>query len=130
MPRRPRRAKTDRLAVHKRLMLLRWHHAGEQQVWSVVHVPSMAAADRRQLPRDLLPAQHDRTRVSNRSKGVRASPGRAVPLQGDFQTRLEPPRLWEGSPSPEGCGSGSAVSGRNWQASLNAWRRGQRHAAC
>jgi hypothetical protein len=41
--RRHRRAKTDRLDVHKLLTMLLRHHAGEQKVWSVVQVPSMGS---------------------------------------------------------------------------------------
>jgi transposase len=100
--RRKRRAKTDRLDVHKLLMLLLRHQAGEQQVWSVVQVPTRAAEDRRQLPRELLTAKPDRTRVSKRIKGLLASPGLAVPLPGDGKPRLEQQRLWEGSPLPVG----------------------------
>jgi transposase len=69
---RYRRAKTDRLDVHKlRTMLLR-QAAGETKVWSVVRVPSVAAEDRRQLHRALLTTKRERTRVLNRIKGLRA----------------------------------------------------------
>jgi hypothetical protein len=46
--RRYHRAKTDRLDVHKLLTMLLRHAAGEKQVWSVVRVPSVVDADRRQ----------------------------------------------------------------------------------
>jgi len=100
--RRKRRAKTDRLDVHKLLTMWLRHHAGEQTVWSVVHVPSVADEDRRQLHRELLTTKRDRTRLINRSKGLLASPGLTVPLQGDFKTQLEQQRLWAGSPIPVG----------------------------
>src|ERR1041384_8329422 len=64
--RRQRRAKTDRLDVHQLLTMLRRHWAGEPKVWSVVRVPSVLEADRRQLHRALTAAKRDRTRVLNR----------------------------------------------------------------
>jgi transposase len=68
--RRQRRAKTDRLAVHKLLPMLLRHMAGERKVWSVVRVPSVDEADRRQLHRALTTAKQDRTRGINRRKGL------------------------------------------------------------
>jgi hypothetical protein len=52
--RRKRRAKSDRLDAIKLVsMLIRWHN-GEKKVWSVVHVPTVADEDRRQLHRELI----------------------------------------------------------------------------
>jgi transposase len=45
--RRYRRAKTDRLDVHKLLTMLLRHVAGEKKVWSVVRVPSGAGGGAR-----------------------------------------------------------------------------------
>jgi transposase len=55
--RRHRRAKTDRLDVHKLLTMLLRHGAGEPKVWSVVRVPSEVDEDHRQLYRELLTAK-------------------------------------------------------------------------
>jgi len=68
--RRQRRAKTDRLDVHKLLTMLLRHMAGEKKVWSVVRIPSIDEEDRRQLHREMLTAKQDRTRVINRMKGL------------------------------------------------------------
>ena len=68
--RRQRRAKTDRLDVHKLLMMRLRHMAGKQKVWSVVRVPSVEEEDRRQLHRELMTAKRDRTRIINRLKGL------------------------------------------------------------
>jgi transposase len=68
--RRQRRAKTDRLDVRKLLTMLLRHMAGAKKVWSVVRVPSVDEADRRQLHRDMLTAKQDRPRVINRIKGL------------------------------------------------------------
>jgi transposase len=98
--RRQRRAKTDRLDVHKLLMMLLRHMAGERKVWSVVRVPSVEEEDRRQLHRELTTAKCDRTRVSNRIKGLLAGYGVQLTLQGDVDAQLEQVHQWDGSPLP------------------------------
>jgi transposase len=90
--RRYRRAKTDRLDVPKLLTMLRRHAAGEKQVGSVVRVPSVADADRRQLHRELLTTKRDRTRVINRIKGLLAGFGMRLALHGEVETPL--PAAW------------------------------------
>jgi hypothetical protein len=66
--RRKRRAKSDRLdAVKLVSMLIRWHN-GEKKVWSVVHIPTVADMDRRQLHRELIELKSERTEVDNRVK--------------------------------------------------------------
>jgi transposase len=100
--RRHRRAKTDRLDVHKLLTMLLRYVAGEQRVWSSVRVPSLEEEDRRQLHRALATAKRDRTRVINRIKGLLASQGLVRPPSGAFQQQLESLRLWDGSPLPAG----------------------------
>src|SRR5262249_10680777 len=98
--RRQRRAKTDRLDVHKLLTMLLRHTAGEKKVWSVVRVPSVAEEDRRQLHRDLTTAKCDRTRVINRITGLLAGYGVQLVLQGAVEAQLEQARPWDGSPLP------------------------------
>jgi transposase len=72
VPRRYRRATTDRLAVPKVLPRRRRHTAGAQQVWRVVRVPSGGDEDRRPRHRALLTTQRARTRVLHRSTGLLA----------------------------------------------------------
>ncbi len=86
--RRKRRAKTDRLDGESLLDLLLRHRAGSRKkVWSVVRVPTLEQEDRRHLHRELLSAKRDRTRVTNRMKGLLANhgltlePKRNVPAQ-------------------------------------------------
>jgi transposase len=98
--RRYRRAKTDRLDVHKLLTMRLRHAAGEKKVWSVVRVPSVAEDDRRQLHRELLTTKRDRTRVLNRIKGLLAGSGIRLGLQGDVETQLDEVRQWDGAPLP------------------------------
>jgi transposase len=98
--RRQRRANTDRLDVHKLLMMLRRYLAGERKVWSVVRVPSVEDKDRRQLHRELLTAKRDRTRVTDRIQGLLAGYGIRLHLTGDMPSQLEQLRQWDGSPFP------------------------------
>jgi len=98
--RRSRRAQTERLEVQKlRTMLLR-HAAGAKQGWRVVRVPSVAAADRRQGPRDLLTTQRARTRVIKRIQGLLAGCGMRLGVPGEVETQREEGRQWEGAPRP------------------------------
>ena len=128
--RRYRRAKTERLDGHKRLTMLLRHAAGEKKVWRVVRVPSVADADRRQLHRDLLTTKRARTRVSNRSKGLRAGYGIRLGLQGDVETQLHevPPVGWRAAPrslvrSPAaGVAAGPAAHGADWKPGGSAAR--------
>jgi transposase len=110
--RRHRRAKTDRLDVHKLLTMLLRHMAGERKVWSVVRVPSVADEDRRQLHRELLTTKRDRTRVINRMKGLLAGYGVRLALQGDVEAQLAQARQWDGSPLPAAL---QARLQREWQ---------------
>jgi transposase len=59
--RRYRRVKTDRLDVGKLLNMLVRYQQGEAKVWSVVHVPSVAEEDQRQLHRELLALKREQT---------------------------------------------------------------------
>jgi transposase len=98
--RRQRRAKPDRLEVHQWRTRLRRYLAGEQRVWRVVRVPSVEEEDRRPLHRDLMTATRDRTRVTNRLRGLLASDGVHSNGVGDVAVPLEQSRPWDGSPLP------------------------------
>jgi transposase len=100
--RRFRRAKTDRLDVGKLLNMLVRYHQGEPKVWSVVHVPSRAVEDQRQLHRELLALKREQTHHINRIKGVLASQGVVLEVKTDFLKQLEQARLWDGSSVPAG----------------------------
>ena len=110
--RRYRRAKTDRLDVHKLLTMLLRHTAGEKKVWSVVRVPSVVDADRRQRHRALLTTKRDRPRVINRIKGWLAGYGMRMALQGDVETQLDEVHQWDGTPLPTAL---RARLKREWQ---------------
>jgi transposase len=100
--RRQRRAKTDRMDTVRLLGLLLRYEAGERTAWSVVRVPGDAEEDSRQLHRELLTTQRDRTRVTNRIRGLLANQGLEIDLAKDVPMQLERLRRWDGSSLPEG----------------------------
>jgi transposase len=100
--RRAKRAKTDSLDVKKLLTMLLRYESGEQKVWSVVHVPSVEAEDSRHLHRQLRAFKADRTRHSNRMKGLLVGQGVRLPVEADFPERIEKVRLWDGRSLPPG----------------------------
>jgi len=102
IPRRRRRAKTDRLDATKLVMMLVRSELGDERVWSVVRVPTADEEDRRQLHRELLTLKKERTRQVNRIKGLLASVGVRLQVTPDFLRELEAARLWDGSPVPPG----------------------------
>lgn len=98
--RKARRAKTDRLDVHKLLhLLMRWD-GGERKVWSVVHVPSAAAEDARQLTREIATVREDRTRLRNRIQGLLATQGVRLTLGATFERALAAARTGDGQAFP------------------------------
>lgn len=104
--RRKRRAKTDSLDVGKLLTMLMRYDSGEHKVWSIVRVPSAEEEDRRQLHRELRSAKKERTRTTNRIKGLLASQG--IRLEGRLNlgnTGVEAMRLWNGARLGEGLKS-------------------------
>jgi transposase len=99
--RRQRRLKTDRIDVLKLFTMLARYHNGESAVWSVLHVPSPQAEDARHLHRELLTLKAERTRVTNRIKGLLVAQGLcASSLARGFSGQLAELRLWDGSTLP------------------------------
>lgn len=93
--RRRHRIKTDRIDALKLLTMLVRYHNGEADVWSVVHVPSLEAEDARHLHRELLTLKAQRTRLTNRIKGLLAVQGLGVSsLTRDFPRLLATLSLW------------------------------------
>jgi transposase len=100
--RRQRRAKTDRMDTDRLLGLLVRYEAGERTAWSVVRAPSDAEEDARQLHRELLTAKRDRTRVTNRMRGLLANQGLEIDLAKAVPAQLAGLRRWDGSLLPDG----------------------------
>lgn len=101
VPRRQRRAKTDRLDAESLLRLLLRRVGGEERVWREVHVPPVEVEDTRQLQRELRTLKAERTRLRNRMRGLLAAQGVRIPLDRELLLRLDRVRLWDGSPLPE-----------------------------
>jgi transposase len=97
-----RHVKTDRVDLAKLLRMLLDYARGERDVWSVVNVPSPEAEDRRQLHRELETLKHEKTRLTNRIKGLLASQGLRLDLVREFPERLDAARLWDDSAVPKG----------------------------
>jgi transposase len=98
--RRKRRAKSDRLDAIKLVsMLARWH-GGERNVWRVVHVPSVADEDGRQLHRELIELKAERTELVNRIKGLLAGLGMSITVDTRLPKRLGELRQWDEAPVP------------------------------
>jgi transposase len=95
--RRARRAKTDRLDVHKLLAKLMRYDGGDRKAWSVVRVPTIEQEDARHLHRGLWALKKDRTRVVNRIKGLLATQGIRLPGMQVVGLRLEGLKVWDGS---------------------------------
>jgi transposase len=98
--RKQRRAKTDRLDLDGLLRLLLRHEAGERRAFAVVRVPTDAEEDARHLHRELLTAKRDRTRVTNRMRGLLANQGLTIDFAKDVPGQLDRMRRWDDSPLP------------------------------
>jgi transposase len=103
--RRKRRAKSDGLDVGKLMLMLIRYYYGEHKVWSVVRVPSPEEEDRRQLHRELKSLKREKTRTTNRIKGLLATQGIRLTRLDLSDPQLNAIRLWDGKPLLEGMKS-------------------------
>ena len=101
VPRRKRRAKTDRLDAESLVRLLARYHAGEHKVCSVVRVPTAEQEDALRLHRELDRLKNERKGHNNRIKGLLVLHGICVTggLKG-LSKLLDSIRLWNGEPLP------------------------------
>ena len=90
--------KTDRIDVEKLLdLLIRFHCFGLRKAFRVVRVPSVSAEAGQRLHREDEYLIRQRTRISNRIKGLLVAQGvDEVSLKGDFASYLDRVRLWDG----------------------------------
>ena len=90
--------KTDRIDVEKLLdLLIRYHCFGLRQAFRVVRVPGVAAEAGQRLHREDEYLLRQRTRISNRIKGLLVAQGLdKVSLRGDFARYLDRVALWNG----------------------------------
>jgi len=102
VPRRARRAKTDRADAHALLRMLRRYAGGERKVWRVVRVPSEARETERRLGRERERLTKERTSMTNRIRSILATQGiRYTSVIGsDFAERLQGFRRFDGTAMP------------------------------
>lgn len=94
---RRKHVKTDRVDVEKLVDLLLRYCLGFRQAFRVVRVPPEDAEAGQRLHREDEYLTGQRTRVSNRIKGLLVTQGiTELSLQGDFAARLERVRRWDG----------------------------------
>ena len=127
VPRRQRRAKTDRIDGEKLLQLLLRHWGGERQMWQVVHVPSRDGEDARHASRSLTTLQRERTRCRNRIHSLVALHGVRLRVDAQLPARLAAVRDWAGAPLPPGVQVRVLETWRVWQA-VEIERRARRTA--
>lgn len=127
VPRRLRRAKTDRIDGEKLLQLLLRHWGGERKMWQVVHVPSRAAEDARHASRSLTTLQRERTRCRNRIHSLLAVHGVQLRVDARLPARLAVAADWAGAPLPPGVQARVLETWRVWQA-VETERRARRTA--
>jgi len=103
--RKHRRAKTDSLDVESLLKLLIHYHLGEKKAFSVVRVPTEEEEDRRHLHRGFQTLKKEKTRTTNRIRGLLAT--QSVQMQRlDLSDRqLQAIRIWNGKSLKEGLKS-------------------------
>jgi transposase len=102
VPRRNRRAKTDRLDVESLVRLLGRYESGETQVWSVVRVPSEGQEDELRLHREMDRLKKERAGHTNRIKSLLVLHG--IPLKASpfhLRKQLDDLRCWNGKALPE-----------------------------
>ena len=103
VPRRQRRAKTDAIDGETLLRTLLAWRRGEPRVCAMVVPPTPGEEDRRRLTRERGTLLEERTRHTNRIKGLLAGQGVTDydPLRKDRLTRLDALRTGDGRPLPE-----------------------------
>ena len=101
--RRRKHVKTDRVDVEKLVDLLLRYCLGFRKAFRVVRVPPEEAEAGQRLHREDEYLTRQRTRVTNRMKGLLVAQGiTELSLKGDFAARLERERRWDGQGlSPE-----------------------------
>jgi transposase len=100
--RRTRRAQRAGLDVRKLWRRLRRYAQGAREGGRVVHGPSVAAEDGRQLHRDLETLKQERASTTTRLKGLRSRPGRRLTSLSQCPAQLDALRRWEGAELPRG----------------------------
>lgn len=100
--RRARHAKSDGVDAQKLLDLLVRSAPGQKRGFRVVRVPSPQEEDARQLHRELAALKQERTRHTNRMRGLLAGQGIDLKVGPSFRQELQEARLFDGGPVAAG----------------------------
>jgi len=99
--RRARRAKTDRLDARRLLGMLARYYGGDEDVWSVVRVPTVGDEDRRRAHREIERLKSEKTGHTNRIRGLLSLHGvRLGAITDSLAALLDSTRLYDGSALP------------------------------
>jgi len=98
--RRFRRAKSDRIDADKLLTMLIRYLNGEQKLWSVLHIPTVAQEDVRRLNREIDRLKKERTAHTNRIKSLLVLHGIQLGVGRYFLKTLEEVTQWNGEVLP------------------------------
>ena len=97
---RARRMKTDHLDVKSLHGQLIRYVKGDDDVWRVVHVPSVEDEDRRRLYRERERLINEQGQHTNRIKSLLVLHGIRMELRKDFAEQLDTLCQWDGTPLP------------------------------
>ena len=91
VPRKARRAKTDKIDLAKLMRVQLAHERGEPRVCSIVHVPTVAQEDAKRVSRERASLLQERISHTNRIKGLLFAQGvrDTDPLARNFLARLD-----------------------------------------
>ena len=116
VPRRARRAKTDRLDGTRLLRMLWRYWGGERDLWHVVHVPTREAEEARHASRGVTTWSAERTRYRNRIHSLLALHGVAtLPIDARMPERIAGTRDWAGAELPPGVQARVLETWRVWR---------------
>lgn len=101
VPRRQRRAKTDRLDAKRLLLLLRRYDKGEKTALHVLHIPTPEEEDARHPHRERERWVKEKTRLTNRIRSLLVTQGPAPKdVNSKLAARLDKMACWDRSPLP------------------------------
>jgi len=98
---RGKRAKTDRKDAEQLVRQLIRYSRGEEDVWSVVQVPTEESEDARQLHRDMAVLKRERQQHRMRMQSLLFTQGLDVQVTPKLMKQLDALRCWNGEPLPE-----------------------------
>ena len=113
---RRKRAKTDRVDAEQLVRQLIRYVGGEQDVWSVVRVPTAEAEDARQLHRDIAVLKRERQQHRVRIQSLLFTQGLDVEVTAKLMKQLDQLRCWNGKPLPEAMKQRIEREYRRWRA--------------